>query len=57
MAGQENAFFALGERLSAGETLIGTFIQVPHMVVADFLARTAGLDFDGLQSHPGLECR
>lgn len=45
MAGQEDAFFALRERLVAGETLIGTFIQVPHMVVADFLARTAGLDF------------
>lgn len=45
MAGQEDAFFALRERLSAGETLIGTFIQVPHMVVADFLARSAGLDF------------
>jgi len=45
MAGQEDAFFALRERLTAGETLIGTFIQVPHMVVADFLARSAGLDF------------
>lgn len=45
MTGQEEAFFALRRRLGAGETLIGTFIQVPHMVVADCLARTAGLDF------------
>jgi 4-hydroxy-2-oxoheptanedioate aldolase len=43
--GQEEAFFALRERLGAGETLIGTFVQVPHMVVADFLGRMAGLDF------------
>lgn len=45
MTGQENAFFALRERLGAGETLIGTFIQVPHTVVADFLGQAAGLDF------------
>ena len=45
MAGHEDVFFALRERLDAGETLIGTFVQVPHMVVADFLGRIDDLDF------------
>lgn len=33
------------DRLVAGETLIGTFVQTPHPVVCEFLGRTTGLDF------------
>lgn len=45
MACHEEALFALRERLRAGETLLGTFVQVPHPVVVESLARTPGLDF------------
>lgn len=40
-----NGFTALRGRLEAGETLMGTFVQAPHPVVVESLARTPGLDF------------
>jgi len=45
VAGHEDGFSALRERLRAGETLLGTFVQLPHPVVVESLAPTVGLDF------------
>lgn len=44
MTDHDDGFTALRARLTAGETLVGTFVQVPHPVVIESLARTQGLD-------------
>lgn len=45
MTDHDNGFMALRERLRAGETVVGTFVQLPHPIVVESLAGTAGLDF------------
>jgi 4-hydroxy-2-oxoheptanedioate aldolase len=33
------------DRLAGGETLVGTFLQTPHPIIAEFLAANSSLDF------------